>query len=76
MKKPNKKIKFREVSTTRFGKFLHFFGIEINKYQIGYFHQTGYSGKQKFGQSDIIIIEKEDGTVITIPKKEKFYRFI
>jgi hypothetical protein len=76
-KRPNQKVRFREPSKTLIGKFFSFFGIEVNrKYNVGYFHQTGYSGKQRNDQHDIVIIEKEDGCVVTVPKKEKYYKLI
>jgi hypothetical protein len=76
-KRPNQKVRFREPSKTLIGKLFPFFGIEINrKYDVGYFHQTGYSGNQRNNQPDIVIIEKEDGRVVTVPKKEKYYKFI
>ena len=76
-KRPNQKVRFREPSKTLIGKLFSFFGIEINrKYNVGYFHQTGYSGKQRNNQHDIVIIEKEDGCVVTVPKKEKYYKLI
>jgi hypothetical protein len=47
-KRPNQKVRFREPNKTIIGTFLSFFGVEINrKYNVGYFHQEGYSGKQK-----------------------------
>jgi hypothetical protein len=76
-KRPEQKVRFREPSKTPIGKIFSFFGIELNrKYQVGYFHQTGYSGKQKNNQSDMVIIEKQDGVIVTVPKKEKYYNFI
>ena len=75
--KDMKNIKFREQNRTILGKLFSFFGIELNrKYEIGKFHQFGYSGKQKNDKHDIIIIEKNNGYVATIPNKEKYYKFI
>lgn len=76
-KRPNQKVRFREPSKTLIEKLFSFFGIEVNKkYLVGYFHETGYSGKQRNNKHDIVIIEKEDGVVVTVPKKEKYYKFI
>jgi hypothetical protein len=76
-KRPEQKVRFREPSKTLIGKIFSFFGIELNRnYQIGYFHQAGYSGKQKNNQRDMVIIEKQDGVIVTIPKKKKYYNFI
>lgn len=75
--RPKQKVRFREPNKTLIGKLFSFFGIEVNrKYNVGYFYQTGYSGKQKNNQHDIVIIEKEDGVVVTVPKKEKYYKLI
>ena len=73
-----KKIKYIEPNNSIFGKFFRFFfGIELNtKFKEGTFHQKGYSGKQKNDSHDIIIVEKNDGIIITIPNKEKYYKFI
>lgn len=76
-KRPKQKVRFREPNKTLIGKLFSFFGIEVNrKFHVGYFHQTGYSGKQKNNQHDMVIIEKEDGVVVTVPKKEKYYKLI
>lgn len=70
-----KNVKFREPNKTIFGKICYFFGIEINKkYEIGYFHCVGKSGNQKNNKFDIVIIEKENGVVVTIPNKDKYYK--
>jgi len=72
-----KNIEFREPNKTILGKLFSFFGIELNrKYEIGKFHQFGYSGKQKNDKHDILIIEKNNGCVVTIPNKENYYKFI
>ena len=77
MIQPKLKVRFREPSNTRTGRFFRLFGIEIsNNYQLGYFHQTGYSGKQKNNKHDIVIIEKEDGLIVTVPNKSNYYKFI
>ena len=72
-----KNIKFREQNRTILGKLFSFFGIELNrKYEIGKFHQLGNSSKQKNDKHDILIIEKNNGCVVTIPNKKKYYKFL
>ena len=72
--KPTQKIKFRIPTKTILEKLYSFFGNK--KWDIGYFHCKGFSGNQKNNKHDILIIEKEDGIVITIPNKTKYYQFI
>jgi hypothetical protein len=77
MSKPQLKVNFREPNKTLLGRIFSFFGVELNrKYQLGYFHLIGYSGNQKDGKPDIVIIEKTDGSVVTIPNNEKYYNFV
>jgi hypothetical protein len=69
------KIKFIEPNKGFFGILFRFFGIELNtKLHDGYFHQFGYSGKQKNNEKDIVIIEKLDGTVTTTLNKNKYFK--
>jgi len=69
-------IKYIEPNKSLMGRIFRFFGIELNtKFNDGYFHTFGYSGKQKNNKRDIIIIEKLDGNVISIPNNKKYYTF-
>lgn len=69
-----KKVNFKIPSKSRFGKIMRFLGIEINrKWESGYFHQLGYSGFQKNNELDIVIIEKLDGRLITVPNNRYYY---
>jgi hypothetical protein len=76
-KRPTRTVMFREPSTTLIGRLLSFFGVEINrKYQVGYFHQVGFSGKHTNTEPDIAIIEIEDGKLVTVPNNEKYYKLL
>jgi hypothetical protein len=71
-----RKVKFREPNKTWIGFFFRFLGFEIASYEYGFFHELGYSGKQKNENRDIAIIEKNDGNVVTVPNNKKYYKLI
>ncbi len=70
----NKKIKYQVRPINWFYQLISYFGVY--KYETGYYHQHGYSGNQKDNNPDLIIVEKEDGSVITIPNNKKNYKLI
>jgi hypothetical protein len=75
--RPTQKVKYRIPSQTMIGNILRLIGIEINtKYEIGYFHEPGFSGKQKKRKMDLVIIEKENGEVLCVPNKPKYFKLI
>jgi len=67
-------VKFKISPTNLFEHILSKIGI--SKYENGYFHQVGYSGNQKDNKPDIAIIEKIDGTVITLPNNSREYKLL
>lgn len=71
--RPQQKIKFMKPRDTLIGKIFSFF---IRNYQIGYFHQLGFSGNQKNNEKDILIIEQENGRLICIPNNTRYYKYI
>jgi hypothetical protein len=68
-------VKYRKPINNQLSILLkRLFGIELlTSYKLGWFHQVGYSGKQKNNNYDIAIIEEVDGCLITIPNDKKYY---
>ena len=73
-KKKMKKVKYINEPKSWLGKIKKF--LKLLKYEDGLFHQFGFSGHQKENQPDILIIEQQNGQIITIKKNSKNYKFI